>query len=53
MGLRTEFDRIRENEESDPAAAVTASCALLEALFKTYIEEEKLALRKNSARPAF
>jgi hypothetical protein len=41
-GLQTEFDRIYQNVESDPAAAVTASCALLESLFKTYIEEEKL-----------
>ena len=38
-GLRTEFDRIFKNVESDPPAAVTASCALLEALFKIYIEE--------------
>jgi hypothetical protein len=43
-GLQTEFDRIYVNVESDPASAVTASCALLEALFKTYIEEEKLTM---------
>jgi hypothetical protein len=43
-GLQTEFDRIYGNVESDPASAVTASCALLESLFKTYIEEEKLTL---------
>src|SRR5260221_5998940 len=41
-GLQTEFDRIYENLESDPASAVTASCALLESLFKTYIEENGL-----------
>lgn len=41
-GLQTEFDRIYENLESDPASAVTASCALLESLFKTYIEDEHL-----------
>jgi hypothetical protein len=41
-GLQTEFDRIYENPEADPAAAVTASCALLESLFKTYIEDNGL-----------
>jgi len=41
-GLQTEFDRIYENLEADPAAAVTASCALLESLFKTYIEDNGL-----------
>jgi len=40
-GLQTEFDRIYENVETDPASTVTASCALLESLFKTYIEENK------------
>jgi Abortive infection C-terminus len=43
-GLQTEFDRIYQNVESDPAAAVTASCSLLESLFKTYIEEQGLAM---------
>jgi hypothetical protein len=33
-GLQTEFDRSLDNVESDPASAVTASCALLESLFK-------------------
>jgi hypothetical protein len=46
-GLQTEFDRIYHNVESDPAAAVTASCALLESLFKTYIEEQSLAMPAN------
>jgi nitroreductase len=51
-GLQTEFDRIHENEESDPASAVTASCALLESLFKTYIEEENLKMpAEQSIRP--
>lgn len=43
-GLQTEFNRIYQNVESDPAAAVTASCALLESLFKTYIEEQGLEM---------
>jgi hypothetical protein len=43
-GLETEFKRIYENLDADPPSAVTASCALLEALFKTYIEESGLAM---------
>jgi len=51
-GLQTEFDRIYENIESDPASAVTASCALLESLFKTYIEENKLEMpSEQSIKP--
>jgi len=47
-GLQTEFDRIYENVESDPPSAVTASCALLESLFKTYIEEAILICPRSS-----
>jgi hypothetical protein len=43
-GLQTEFDRIYANVESDPPAAITASCALLESLFKIYIADEKLEM---------
>ncbi|MFZ0821860.1 MAG: abortive infection family protein [Candidatus Acidiferrales bacterium] len=51
-GLQTEFDRIYDNLESDPAAAVTASCALLESLFKYYIEEKNLEMpSEQSIRP--
>ena len=51
-GLQTEFDRIFRNVESDPATTVTASCALLESLFKTYIEEESLQMPADqSIRP--
>lgn len=51
-GLQTEFDRITENVESDPASAVTASCALLESLFKTYIEENNLEMpSEQSIKP--
>jgi hypothetical protein len=39
-GLETEFDRIFGNIEKDPAAAVTSSCALLESLFRIFIEDE-------------
>ncbi len=41
-GLQTEFERIYTNVESDPAAAVTASCALLESLFNIYIHDNEL-----------
>jgi len=51
-GLQTEFDRIYEHIESDPASAVTASCALLESLFKTYIEENELEMpAEQSIKP--
>jgi hypothetical protein len=51
-GLQTEFDRIYENLESDPPAAVTAACALLESVFKTYIEENSLEMpSEQSIRP--
>lgn len=51
-GLQTEFDRIFRNVESDPATTVTASCALLESLFKTYIEDENLQMPADqSIRP--
>jgi hypothetical protein len=51
-GLQTEFDRIYANVDSDPPAAVTASSALLESLFRTYIEEEKLTMpSEQSIKP--
>ena len=34
-----EFDRAVANVEKDPPAAITAACAILEALFKVYIED--------------
>lgn len=43
-GLQAEFDRIFANVETDPPAAVTASCALLESLFKIYIADEQLEM---------
>lgn len=41
QGVQREFERIFSNIESDPEAALTASCALLEALFKSYIADER------------
>jgi hypothetical protein len=43
-GVQHEFERILSNLDTDPAAAVTASCALLEALFKTYLADEHIPL---------
>ena len=37
--IEREFQRAYENVESDPGAAVTAGCAILEAVCKTYLEE--------------
>jgi len=47
-GLQTEFNRIYENLEADPPSAVTASCALLESLFKTYIEDNNLETKPTA-----
>jgi len=41
--LEIEFRRALDGV-ADPPAAVTASCAMLEALFKVYIEDERLEL---------
>lgn len=50
--LHDEFDRIFDNLDSDPAAAVTASCSLLESLFKHYIEEKRLTMpAEQSIKP--
>jgi hypothetical protein len=48
-GLQTEFERTLTNVGSDPGAAVTGACALLESLFKVYIEDEKLPLPANES----
>jgi hypothetical protein len=51
-GLEIEFERIYDNLESDPDAAVTAASALFESLFKSYIEEESLELpTEQSLKP--
>jgi len=41
-GIELEFKRALENVESDPGSSITAACAILEAFFKTYIEDNKL-----------
>jgi hypothetical protein len=40
QGVQAELKRIAANVDSDPPSAVTASCALLEALFKAYLSSE-------------
>lgn len=40
-GVEKEFQRALSAVESDPAAGVTAACALLEALFKIYLEDNR------------
>ena len=41
--VEAEFERALDNLESDPPAALTAACAILESLFKVYIEDHGLS----------
>lgn len=38
-GVGKEFERTLANVETDPPAAITAACSILESLFKVYIED--------------
>ena len=50
--LDLEFKRALSSLESDPPAAVTAACSLLESLFKVVLDEEKIALpTKETIKP--
>lgn len=40
--LNAEFERAFQSVESDPPAAITAACAILESLCKIYIEDRQL-----------
>jgi hypothetical protein len=42
--VETEFDRAYKSIEADPPAALTAACAILEAVCKYYIDTEKLTM---------
>jgi hypothetical protein len=42
--IEDEFERAHRSVDSDPPSAVTAACAILEALCKAYIEEHELDL---------
>ncbi len=43
-GVDKEFERALENVEKDSAAAITAACSILEAIFKVYIEDNSLEM---------
>lgn len=45
--IEDEFNRACRSVDADPPAAVTAACAIVEALCKTYISESGLALPSN------
>lgn len=51
--MQEEFERILKHVDEDPPTAVTASCALLEALFKHYIAEHPALVipTKESIKP--
>jgi hypothetical protein len=42
--IEIEYDRAYKSIETDPGAAVTAACAILESVCKCYLEEHALAL---------
>ena len=44
VGLQVEFERALDSVENDPATAVTAACAIVEAACKTYLEDEGLPM---------
>jgi hypothetical protein len=46
-GVEEEFRRLEDTLDSDPRAGLTAACALLEALFKIYIEDEGLEIPRD------
>jgi hypothetical protein len=50
--IEIEFQRALEAVETDPPAAVTAACAILEAFCRIYLQEESVALPNDlSAKP--
>ena len=52
--INYEFDRALHSVESAPREAVSAACNILESLFKTYIEEEQLAMpAKQDLQPVW
>ena len=54
VAINLEFERALKNAESNPREAVSAACNILESLFKTYIEEEKLEMpAKQDLQPVW
>ena len=47
QAIEIEYDRAYKSIESDPAAALTAACAILESVCKCYLEEEGHKLPKK------
>ncbi len=47
VSINDEFDRALKSVESSPREAISAACNILESLFKTYIEEEKLEVPRS------
>jgi len=54
VSVNNEFDRAISNVESSPREAISAACNILEALFKTYIEDQKLVMpAKQDLQPVW
>jgi hypothetical protein len=49
IGLDREFERALVSVQSDPPAAITAACAILESLFKIYIHDKSLVLPSDQS----
>jgi hypothetical protein len=47
--LEREFDRALDSIIADPPAALTASCAILEGLFKIYIQDRRLEMPSDQS----
>jgi hypothetical protein len=47
--VHKEFERALQSVEQDPPAAITAACAIVEALCKTYCEDEGVDLPKEQS----
>ena len=47
--LQKEFDRALDNVQSDPPAAVTAACAILESTFKVVIADKNLTMPSDQS----
>lgn len=47
QSIEAEFDRALKNIDAEPREAVSASCNILESIFKVYILDEKLPLPKK------
>lgn len=48
-GVDKEFERSLVNVDSDPPASITAACAILESLFKVYIEDSGIEMPSDQS----